>query len=228
MYKASFRCKGLAAGFDNKKALLLKKKALLFISVGQRYHEGDKFRATVELINRYDFEVCDIVLADTLQRYNHIGRLGEEAAFAYSLEQGSAWLDRNHKAIVSLDSLGEIRRWDYFLRHPDYLALRRDIESAYKKNTSYREAIHANVSSYMNRLIENNLVSTQDELFYHGVSYLIEECPIVMPLWASLGYDFIIYPKPVTPAMDKTHDLFVKDVYPAKCRWLHLRFKKTR
>jgi len=46
-------------------------------------------------------------------------------------------------------------------------------------------------------------------------------------LWASLGYDFIIYPKPVTPAMDKTRDLFVKDVYPAKCRWLHLRFKKT-
>jgi len=58
------------------------------------------------------------------------------------------------------------------------------------------------------------------------LQYLIEELPIVMPLWAQMGYDFIIYPKPITPAMKKTYELFVENRYDAKCQWLYMRFKK--
>ncbi|WP_172462822.1 hypothetical protein [Legionella steigerwaltii] len=47
-----------------------------------------------------------------------------------------------------------------------------------------------------------------------------------MPLWAKMGYDYIIYPKPLIPGMAKTRELFVADEYGDKCQWIYLRFKK--
>ncbi len=225
-HKASFRYSDLDIEGENKKIDFEGKKALLFVSVGQAYHEKGKFLATIELVNKYPFSRCDIVMADTLQRHNHIGRLGEEKALSYSLKAGDAWLLRSAYALSKHRLPHSIIRWDEFLQHQDYSEFKKQIDKAFNENEEYKNAIYTNVHTYTDRLKLINPFTDSDELFGHGLNYLIEECPVVMPLWAQMGYDFIIYPKPLTPGMEKTRDLFVLDKYNEKCQWIYLRFKK--
>lgn len=225
-HKASFRYNNLTIENENKKLSFEDKKALLFVSVGQDYHEKGKFLATIDLVNKYPFKRCDIVLADTLQRHNHVGRLGEENAQKYSKEAGDSWLKRSEYALSKHAIPHSIIRWDDLLFHEEYDELKEKIDIAYSENEDYKQALHTNVMTYIERLKLLNPVTDETTLFNNGLKYLIEECPIVMPLWAKMGYDYIIYPKPLTPGMEKTRDLFVADKYPDKCRWLFLRFKK--
>jgi tRNA-dependent cyclodipeptide synthase len=223
-HKASFKYNDLI-DIDLQTLSFAGKKALLFVSVGQEYHEKGKFLATIELLNKYPFASCDIVMADTLQRHNHRGRLGDES-WKYSKKAGDQWLVRSEFALNSFNLPHKIIRWDELLNHHDYAALKEQIDKSYNENAVYQEAIHSNVMTYIERLQLLNPITDKETLFKNGLEYLIEECPIVMPLWAQMGYDFIIYPKPLTPGMRMTRDLFVADKYPGKCQWLFLRFKK--
>lgn len=222
-HRASFR---LDIETNNKQDVFRNKKALLFISVGQLYHEQGKFMATVELVNKYAFSRCDIVMADTLQRFNHYGRMSESDALVYTKNEGDKWLYRNANALKKIQFEHEILRWDEFLFHPDYDDLKKTVLQEYHNNEEYKAAIHANVETYIERLQKINPGCSVDTVFEFGVSYLIEECPIVMPLWARMGYDFIIYPKPLTIGMRATRKLFVEPVDGNKCQWIYLRFKK--
>jgi tRNA-dependent cyclodipeptide synthase len=225
-HKASFRYNDLLNQEANDKVNFEGKKALLFISVGQEYHEKGKFLATIELVNKYPFLRCDIVLADTLQRHNHFGRLGEEKAERFTKEAGDHWLKRSDFALSQFKIPHHFIRWDELLQHEDYAKLKEEVVKCYHENEEYKFALHTNVNTYMERLKLLNPVMDEDALFKNGLGYLIEECPIVMPLWAQMGYDYIIYPKPITPGMQKTRDLFVTGQYDNKCQWLYLRFKK--
>lgn len=225
-HKASFRYSELDIEGDNKAKNFEEKKALLFISVGQAYHEKGKFLATIELVNKYPFDRCDIVMADTLQRHNHFGRMGVEKATIFSKEAGDHWLKRSAYALSKFNVPHSIIRWDDLLFHEDYAALKEKIVKAYHENEEYKHAIDTNVMTYIDRLTLINPNTDQETLFQNGLGYLIEECPIVMPMWAQMGYDYIIYPKPLTPGMAKTRELFVTDEYSDKCQWIYLRFKK--
>lgn len=225
-YKASFRFSELDVDLVSKKVNFEGKKALLPISVGQAYHETAKFLATVELINKQAFASCDIVLGDTLQRHNHCARLGEAQAFEFARQEGDIWLERNAHALSRHQLPHRIIRWDELLRHNDYISLKEQVLDAYDSDPCYKDALHTNVFTYIERLSLINPHTDKNTLFQHGLNYLLEECPIVMPLWAQMGYDFIIYPKPLTPGMKKTRELFIREPHTNKCQWVHLRFKK--
>jgi tRNA-dependent cyclodipeptide synthase len=225
-HKASFRYTELDIEGENKTPDFTGKKALLFVSVGQAYHEQGKFLATIELVNKYAFKQCDIVMADTLQRHNHIGRMGAEKAAIFSKEAGDLWLKRSEYALNKFNVPHNIIRWDEFLLHKEYDALKEEIVTAYNENEEYKNAIDANVMTYIERLSLINPATDVETLFKHGLNYLIEECPIVIPLWAKMGYDYIIYPKPLTIGMAKTRELFLPKDLSDKCQWIYLRFKK--
>jgi tRNA-dependent cyclodipeptide synthase len=223
-HKASFRVEGRL--LVNKQDLFKNKRAVLFISVGQTYHEKGKFLSTIELLNRYAFQQVDIMMADTLQRFNHYGRLDREAAWNFAKQAGDAWLNRNAFALSRLEIPHSISRWDTLLGHSDYPKLKALVLDAFKTDLSYRDALYTNVKAYLERLQAISPNVDTETLFSYGLEYLIEECPIVMPLWAEMGYDFIIYPKPLTVAMQKTRDLFLINSLKDKCNWVYLRFKK--
>lgn len=231
VHKASFRYEPyyqedwLLQDFNDKFSFFKDKKALLFISVGQAYHEGSKFLAVIRLLNKYNFKICDIVMADTLQRHNFM-RLPPEEAYEYTRKAGDYWLKRHDAALKEFQLPHSFIRWDDLLSHQQYSELREKIEREYSNNENYRQKVISNVQTYLERLETNNPGVSTKVLFDNGLKYLIEELPIVMPLWAKMGYDFIIYPKPITPAMKYTHELFVKDKLGDKCQWLYLRFKK--
>jgi len=221
-YKAAFKYEADA----NYQNTLNNKKALLAISVGQSYHEEGKFIATIELINKQMFKQCDIVLGDTLQRYNCYGRMNPEEALIYCKEQGDQWLKRNAYALSILNVPHSIIRWDELLSHKCYEKNKKNIMDTYHNDCSYKKALHDNVETYLDRLKALNPESDETLLFSWGLQYLLEECPVIMPLWAEMGYDFIIYPKPLTVGMAKTRELFVNGKFDDKCQWLSLRFKR--
>lgn len=216
----------LKASFVSEKSLPTEnKKCILLISVGQRYHEDDKLAATIDLINKSKFSSCLIAIADTLQRHNYLDKSLDEA-YQTSLLMGDEWINRNINIINRLNPKVEILRWDDALQNEQYAFFKQKIEKEYQVNNSYQNAIHTTISSFTDRVKHRDPYANIDLIFSNCLKYLIEECPIIMPLWASQGYDFVIYPKPMTKAMAMTHELFVKPIYHNKGDWLSLKFKK--
>ncbi len=86
------------------------KAATLLISVGQSYHEGDKFAVTVAWAARH-FEKLHVLGADTLQRHNAPGDWRA---------RGAAWIERNRNAWSSCGREVTVSRWDDWLAKPEF------------------------------------------------------------------------------------------------------------
>lgn len=201
------------------------KHSILLVSVGQQYHEGAKLLATVDLINRSNFEKCTIMLADTLQRYNYMDTLTQQEAYNYALSLGNEWIDRNTSILNNLSIPFGIIRWDTNYQNKScYQNYRNKLINDYHKEDNIKLAIDKTINSYLNR--KDITDSSFKKYFDNCFNYIIEECPIIMPLWAYQGFDYIIYPKPMTPAMHITYEKFVLPKYPQKSVWLTLRFRR--
>jgi hypothetical protein len=196
------------------------KTCILLISVGQRYHEGEKLSSTISLINQSKFMSCHIVVADTLQRHN------AGSNYNSALKSGSDWIERNMPIINQLQMKYQIIRWDTCLNANDYHHYKNMIEKEYYQNSVYNAAINNTISYFLDRNKASNPNFNEEKEFDSCLTYLLEECPIIMPMWAKDGYDFIIYPKQQTEAMNATYKLFVENKYPEKAKWLALRFKE--
>ncbi|MFJ2738339.1 tRNA-dependent cyclodipeptide synthase [Streptomyces sp. NPDC087440] len=208
-----------------KKLTLDGTRCVLLVSVGQRYHEGDKLRATVELLNRSRFREVTVAVADTLQRSNR-HHLPPEQAYADSLREGDDWLERNAKTLGGLTVPHQILRWDAALHDPQYTQFRQLVEEAYENNPDYRRAVDSTIGKFIDRMTARDPGTDVESAFRGCREYLIEECPIIMPMWAHQGYDYVVYPQPMTAAMAETQKLFVSEAYTGKGNWLSLRFKK--
>jgi tRNA-dependent cyclodipeptide synthase len=224
-YNAVFKFEG---GDQNKNIAihqLKNKKILVGISVGKEYHEGGKFAATVELINKHNFQSCDILVGDTLQRYNYYDSMSELKARDYCRKLGDAWLDRNSSALKNLVIPHKIIRWDELMLFREYYFHKNNILNAYAHDPNYKAAINSNIAKFIARAENNNPGCNIDSIFARSLEYLLEECPLVLPIFDNLGYDFIIYPKPISVGMAKTRELFLQDGLKNKSRWLALRFR---
>ncbi|MBD2809790.1 hypothetical protein ID853_02535 [Xenorhabdus sp. Vera] len=220
MYKVSLQAQG-----KFKANHYLDKTVLLLISVGKEYHEGEKFFATIEKINQSGFSKCIIAVADTLQRHNYtIGTAHDN--YSHSVEKGNEWIKSNAEAISKLTVPNEIVRWDAYLKREDYKYYYDHILNEYYSNEDYRLCINESINIFA---VRNNLehgTSEYENAFYRSLFYILEECPIIMPMWANDGIDYIIYPKQMTAAMNKTRELFVQKSNDDYANWLSLKFKK--
>lgn len=88
--------------------------AVLGVSVGQAYHEGEKLRAMVGIVNKR-FKKCVIDLSDSLQRHNL--DLPPDQAMATAVAAGDAWLARNSGVLGDLNVPHRIYRWNNWLEH---------------------------------------------------------------------------------------------------------------
>ncbi|MCK4608261.1 MAG: tRNA-dependent cyclodipeptide synthase, partial [Gammaproteobacteria bacterium] len=206
LVKVSFRC-------DEKyKAELANSDCILHVSVGQQYHEGDKFLATMDLINE-TFNSCTIILCDTLQRHSlriMNPDLTDAEARKEALRLGDEWLERNQLAYKYLKINSKVMRWDDWLHHKDYNKYYQEVVNAYKNNQSYRDAIHATINNFLTRRkTSNSLGFSYEEAFETSETYILEECPILIPLWAETKCQFVIYPRFRTSAMRATYDYFL-------------------
>ena len=215
-HKAAFDLKGLQYEYAGTSAILL-------VSVGADYHEGEKLGATIDLINRSNFGQITVAVADTLQRHN----LDLPAGRAYELSRrrGDQWIDRNRPLLDRIGSDVDVLRWDDALSHADYPGFLHRVQAAYADDAAYRTAINSTIDRFMARREGDGPLENAAAVRHGCLTYLLEECPIIQPLWASQGYDFVIYPQQISTAMQATRDLFVDDDHVA---WLPLRFKKRK
>ncbi len=202
------------------------KKIVLLISVGQPYHESKYLIAAVNAINKKGFGSCTIALADTLQRYNYSLTCGDADAYNLALKNGQDWLKRNLSIINLLEIPFEIVYWDHWLTDEKYVEYKNAIDLAYITNQEYKKNIDFTIDLFIKRVLKRDAtVSINQENFKNScLKYLKEECAIIMPLWAALDYDYVIYPKPMTPAMENTRNLFVSTT-SSKVKWLSMDFK---
>ena len=140
------------------------KKARLGISLGQNYHEGDKFISLCEWADTR-FEHVEVMFADTLNRWND---LALNIAAQDWKKLGDDWLDRNEYAI-SLLSSKHITRWDDYRRHPDYIRSMRWVKQRYDASFPFKTMIDDRVSKVREKY--------GGDPFYIR-SYLIEECSV--------------------------------------------------
>lgn len=218
-YKARFRIHHGQPEFVGKKAMML-------VSVGQNYHEQDKLLATIKLINKERFAECNIALGDTLQRYNFDIHLAPEKARNITKRLGDEWIERNHTIIEQLQPIHQIHRWDDIIKTVGYEKCARLVTQTYDTNADYKAAIDHTIHTYLQRARERHHSFDEQVFFDNSKAYLLEEFPAIMPLWSTMGYDYIMYPKPITHGMNKTRELFVADQHPDKCQWLYIKLKR--
>jgi hypothetical protein len=202
---------------------------LLTISVGQEYHEGDKFSLTTNLVNNC-FREYKIMLYDTLQRYTMALNTSKAPEFYYShaLNEGDLWLSRNKKYYERHQKCIEIIRWDHWLNHPSFEPQKQKIKTLLRTDNRYlsffENTINAFLDRYISRLIGPYDLFNGKRAYELCMDYLIEECSALC-LWPETGADYEVYPNKRNPAMDATHKHFVLERYPNKLYSVGIKFK---
>ncbi|MCF6254664.1 MAG: tRNA-dependent cyclodipeptide synthase, partial [Thiomicrorhabdus sp.] len=154
--------------------------ARFHISVGQPYHEGEKFKATMAWASQR-FEKVIICVNDTLQRHNLIfDGMDEVDAFDLAEVDGREWVERNLKSIRQLPNF-EIRRWEEWRTNPDYHGKISEITELHRKDRSFREEIDNEVLTFWQR--RQKRTGLADEYRFadfqkNSTNYLLEECAV--------------------------------------------------
>lgn len=114
----------------------------LQISVGQPYHEGEKFIATLLWV-KDRFKNVTIYVNDTLQRYNYIfeQNMSEEEAYISAKKDGQKWLDKYLPVIKKLIPHAEVIRWDQNLSRPDFEERSKQIASFYSASEDFKKYV---------------------------------------------------------------------------------------
>ena len=125
--KVSFRCMN-----NELKKYFSTSSCSVTVSIGQCSQDGDSFTATMSRINT-SFSSCSIMVCDSLQRYSlqMKGKIDASEAYQLAAKAGELWLERNNKAINSLNIPCKVYKWEAWLsncRFQEKLAL---INSAY-------------------------------------------------------------------------------------------------
>ena len=148
-----------------------KSKCCITISVGQRYHEADMFKATLASINN-NFQRCTIVMGDSLQRHTMkiLSPLSKEEVYARANLLGDQWLERNAATIEKLKIPYQISRWDYWLNHSAYNGKYNIINELYLNDPTFKENVDITSNFFLDRnqdriMLERRGISLKQRVF---------------------------------------------------------------
>lgn len=170
--------------------------ARLQISVGQPYHEGEKFRATVEWAKPRFRRGVIICVNDTLQRHNAISEGSTpSSALAFTVAAGDAWIKRNAPALSLLPDMS-VSRWEDWRHDAEFPFELARKHRQYDEAPAFRKEVDAEVMAFWERRAKR--VGPDDPMTFetfqrHSVAYLLEECA-VFPLMAKRDRAVDIYP----------------------------------
>jgi len=212
------------------KQIFRESACLLTISVGQEYHENEKFEATVDLINE-SFKSCQLMLYDSLQRYTMalMSNFSPDELHASATKQGDFWFERNSHAVERLN-ISRIIRWNDWLAHPEFNAARSKIEALIQQDPTYKHSFDITANEFLDRfssrLSESEHINmARAKTLCHN--YLVEECSALC-LWPETGCYIEVYPNPRNAAMNETHKRFVLPNYHDQLYSVSLKFKHKK
>lgn len=200
-----------------------KASCVLPISVGNRNQEKDKLLATLEMVSNR-FSCCDLILADTLQRYNlpSCNQVRDSKESARSL--GDCWLNENKKSLDRLTIPFDFIRWDSCLNHPDFKIKLSKVKRLSLENAGYHQALKYDASVFLSRCKKNgkdSLLMTEEDRF----NYLIEETAVLLSFFFGKKYKFILYPGDIPSSVKYFLNNFLHKEYPDLLSPLKIYFK---
>ena len=135
------------------------KGATLLISIGQPYHEGEKFAVAAAWAARH-FERLHLLVADTLQRHNAPGDWRGE---------GRAWVARNWEAWASYKREVTLSHWDDWRSRPEFATVLQQFRSA--ADGLLGQAIDRDAARFVERQTAKGQAANIDQCR----AYLLEE-----------------------------------------------------
>lgn len=152
---------------------------ILGISIGQDYHEGDKFACLVDWAKNR-FERVEIMVADSLQRHNFIYArdIDHDEAYTLSIKAGDEWLARQKDVIAGTD----IFRWNDFLGLPKTQNYYQNLSQEYETNLKMRHHLDKVIKGMYMRLYKRDpkahSLDRFKDFYQTSKAYLLEEAAV--------------------------------------------------
>lgn len=201
------------------------------ISVGQEYHHGEKFHATMKRIGSQPFSHCTILVADTLQRHNyqllHGGTEPDAASKTYDL--GTQWIENNRDAFALLSMPSSIVRWDSCLQHATFQSHYEKVATLTETDKAYGTALELNAHDFVQRhKARNSAMSAIDHTLLKRMcmAYIIEETAAIYSYFVDHGYHYVAYPSNAPASIDLFINKYVHPKSPDLIQWLYVSFEK--
>ena len=204
------------------------KSALLTISVGQVVHEGEKFKAVLELTNK-SFNKCTIAVCDTLQRHSLaiLSGLGSDDLYTITKKEGDQWIDRNNEYCNQYLTIPfEIIRWDKWIYSDNYPFLREKVNILYRNDQKFNAIVQNLANQFNNRLTKRGHTFDFAKGIRLSIEYLLEECA-AMCQWYEEGYCVEIYPSVRNDAIEYCFSVIMKEYYNYQLLPAGVSFKKN-
>ncbi|MDF1653551.1 MAG: tRNA-dependent cyclodipeptide synthase [Coxiellaceae bacterium] len=198
-------------------------KVIFPISVANPSQEAKKLQATLLMITKR-FKQCDILIADTLQRYNYLNNMSEKDAYTKSKQMGRDWLSRNQAYLDDFPALKRIIRWDSCLQTNSFDNAQHRIKSLFNNDHATKQDFLCDTEVFLKRhsMSNNNAIMQTNCL-----QYLFEEAAVAISYFIEHGYEYILYPGSPPLSIIKCRDLIVKNSYPDLIHTLKVYFVKT-
>ncbi|MDR3425041.1 MAG: hypothetical protein P4M13_08235 [Alphaproteobacteria bacterium] len=167
--------------------------ARLMISVGQSYHECEKLKAAVELINRTpSIQLVHVSINDFLQRHTLVlmgypdkhepsyfvvpESLIEEAS-KISIQAGISWRDRNKDILSQIQPAVHFTRWKTWLNKPEFVRAHKAILNLVEMDGRFGESVLADALRYLGGRQKAGL-GISPRMLTHCRDYLLEELAV--------------------------------------------------
>jgi tRNA-dependent cyclodipeptide synthase len=203
--------------------------AVVPISVGQSYHENEKFEATIEFLKEEFSGIVTIVIADKLQRFTKalVNKETPDKFLEDTQEEGKKWLSRNETYICQLgDKLKNIIFWGHYLTHVEYEAKKLLVDNLYKYDETFKTAVDDTVKYFIRRHFKSQKIyNPEDFEVFYSREYTLEECAVLL-LWPVEKYNLIIYPNKLNQAMYNLLQRFVYRDNPDLLKTTEINFKE--
>jgi hypothetical protein len=181
-------------------------KVLLPISLGQKYHLGERLKALVEFAKSYN---TTILIADALHRYN----LNDEKK---ALSMGDKFLDKNAEAFKDTVLIDSVESWEKYKDDAKVVKLvrwktwaqikQKELEVA---DRLIEEECKNPVSKLVKKLHETAKQSASAHSEESSIAYQKEENKYLLTF---SEFDYHIYPKPLNPSQAETYTIFESSV----------------
>ena len=204
--------------------------ALVSISVGEPYHEGEELEALLRAVQK-KFTSVSVMVVDTLQRFTLAMKenLSPENLILKSRSLGDTWIQRNQTYLKKYNLFHRILRWDDWLETKGHLNNLKLLEQLQRLNPSFEKALFETSEFFLQRFFKKypERLSQITEMKTLCLRYLMEEAAI-MPLWVTKEFHYEVYPKRRNGALRGAYELLVQPYYPHLLKPVYVKFKKVK
>lgn len=145
------------------------------ISIGNPNHEGDKFRSIIQWADKR-FSHCIVTLSDTLNRYTMMcDGMDEAEAYFKTRKLGDLWIEQNKAALNSVSGKLTLKRWDEWLKHPDYEAIYSSLKTFRDSSGDFHNALKTDTEKYLERRCSRDENFDYQRAFDNSMNFFIEE-----------------------------------------------------